>query len=178
MLIRSFLSEKRWPLWNPHAFMGTPLLGNGQISAFTIFAVPVYLFNSLAGHFGEAFLKLLVAGIGMYFLSRSSELGRSASLVSGIVLMLSGHMLAWLHFPLSGGFALSPVLLLAVDKLLHCPGMAWFSFTIAGAAMLMLCGQPQTTFVIGLWIIAYSTYRVCRQMRLIRSVLSNCAQPA
>src|SRR5262249_9191208 len=37
-LIATAFQERRWPLWNPYSFMGTPLLGNGQISAFTIFS--------------------------------------------------------------------------------------------------------------------------------------------
>src|SRR5262245_59683913 len=41
-LIATAFHEGRWPLWNPYSFMGSPLLGNGQISAFTIFSIPLH----------------------------------------------------------------------------------------------------------------------------------------
>src|SRR5207249_11962265 len=74
-LIRRAFSEHRWPLWNPYSFMGSPLLGNGQISAFTIFSLPQHFLSAVPNYFGEVFLKLWLAGVGMFFLARTLGLG-------------------------------------------------------------------------------------------------------
>jgi len=158
-LIRTAIYQGRWPLWNPGSFMGTPLLGNGQISAFTIFALPLHLLSPIPAYFLSALLKLSVAGLCMYYFGRARALGRTASLVSGIVFMFSGHMMAWLHFPLSGGLALAPLLLLAAERLLLRTSRLWFCIMTVSVAMLALCGQPQTSFCVGLLLLAYCVYR-------------------
>ena len=164
-LVRSAFSEHHWPLWNPYSFMGSPLLGNGQNSAFTIFSIPLHFFSPIPAHFGEAFLKLCVAGMFMYWLARTLGLGGTASLVAGLTFMLSGHMMAWLHLPLSAGVALAPLLLLGVERLLQKTTRFWFCLTAIGVAMLALCGQPQTTFCVGLLAIAFSMYRLIHHRR-------------
>ncbi len=158
-LIRRAFSEHRWPLWNPYSFMGSPLLGNGQISAFTVFSLPQHFLSAVPNHFGEVFLKLWLAGVGMFFLARTLGLGMTASLVSGLAFMLSGHMMGWLHLPLSAGLALAPALLLAAEHLLTEPTGLWFVVLTISVAMLATCGQPQTTFCVGLLLIAFSTHR-------------------
>src|SRR5437867_10664510 len=83
----------------------------------------------------------------------------SASLVSGLAFMLSGHMMGWLHLPLSAGLALAPALLLAAEHLLTEPTGLWFVVLTISVAMLATCGQPQTTFCVGLLLIAFSAHR-------------------
>src|SRR5438094_4514824 len=83
----------------------------------------------------------------------------SASLVSGLAFMLSGHMMGWLHLPLSACLALAPALLLAAEHLLTEPTGLWFVVLTISVAMLATCGQPQTTFCVGLLLIAFSTHR-------------------
>src|SRR5437867_10495267 len=156
-LIRRAFSEHRWPLWNPYSFMGSPLLGNGEISAFTIFALPQHFLSAVLNHFGVVFLKLWLAGVGRCSLARTLGLGMTASLVSGLAFMLSGHMMGWLHLPLSAGLALAPALLLAAEHLLTKPRVLWFVVLTISVAMLATCGQPQTTFCVGLLLIAFST---------------------
>src|SRR5207247_9796213 len=70
-LIRRAFSEHRWPLWNPYSFMGSPLLGNGQISAFTVFSLPRHSLSALPSYFGAVFLPLWLAGVGTSFLART-----------------------------------------------------------------------------------------------------------
>src|ERR1051326_2334549 len=158
-LIRRAFSEPRWPLWNPYSYMGSALLGNGQISAFTVFSLPQHFLSAVPNHFGEVFLKLWLAGAGTFFLARTLGLGMTGSLVSGLAFMLSGHMMAWLHLPLSAGVALAPVLLLAAEHLLTESTRLWFVVLTIGVAMLATRGQPQTTFCVGLLLIAFSTHR-------------------
>ena len=65
----------------------------------------------------------------------------------------------WLHLPLSAGVALAPVLLLAAEHLLTESTRLWFVVLTIGVAMLATSGQPQTTFCVGLLLIAFSTHR-------------------
>jgi hypothetical protein len=164
-LVRSAFSEHHWPLWNPYSYMGSPLLGNGQISAFTIFSIPLHFLSSIPSHFAEVFLKLCMAGVPMYFLARTLGLGGTASLVAGLTFMLSGHMMAWLHLPLSGGVCLAPLLLLAAERLLRKTTRLWFGLIVVTEAMLAVCGAPQTAFCIGLLLVAFSTYRLLYRWR-------------
>src|SRR5439155_6601230 len=83
----------------------------------------------------------------------------SASLVSGLAFMLSGHMRGWLHLPLSAGLALAPALLLAAEHLLTEATALWFVVLTISVAMLATCGQPPTTFCVGLLLIAFSARR-------------------
>src|SRR5438046_8730925 len=107
-LIRRAFSEHRWPLWNPYSFMGSPLLGNGQISAFTVFSLPQHFLSSVPNHFGEVLLELWSAEAGMFILARTLGLGMTASVLRGLALMSSGHIMGWPHLPIPLSTALTP----------------------------------------------------------------------
>src|SRR4030042_1214157 len=75
------------PLWNPYAYSGSPLLANYQ----TGFFCPYYIFYwFLPGSYSlqlKLLLQLMVAGIGMYLLSRQFKIRPMAALLGAILFM-------------------------------------------------------------------------------------------
>ncbi len=106
------------PLWNPYSLMGLPLAFNWQSASFSLptligYLVPLHLSYSV-----EMFTKLVIAGTGVYLLSRVLAVGPLCSAFAGTVFMLSGPLMGWLGWPLSSvmiwaGWLFAATLLLA-----------------------------------------------------------------
>ena len=143
------LAEGRLPLWNPHLFLGVPLLANPQAAVFypgtLLFAfLPVpqaYALNFL-GH-------LFLGGVGMYgFVRRSvgtvrgpAVLGAAAFVFGGYVSGHAGHInqisaIAWL-----------PLAALALDLGLRGGGLLAVAALVATLALQLLAGHPQQVYM-------------------------------
>jgi hypothetical protein len=97
--LRSELSEGRFPLWNPYVLNGTPFLAN-TVSAplsplhWLLIWLPINLFYEWS-----AFLKLLLAGTGVYFYCRRIGLPPLPSGAGGAFYMLAGYNIFFLLYP-------------------------------------------------------------------------------
>ena len=96
------LGDGRLPLWNPHAFAGTPFLGNMQSALLSPFNAVACVLPLKIGLVLAPVMKMWVAGLSMYWFLRQMALAPLPSLLGALSYMLGGFMVAWLHFPLSG----------------------------------------------------------------------------
>ncbi|MBC8163812.1 MAG: hypothetical protein H7Z42_21600, partial [Roseiflexaceae bacterium] len=105
------------PLWNPYAFSGIPLIGDGQTA---IFYPPNWFFFILPGAAALNYAILLqfsIAGVGMYLCARGFGLRRVPASVAALAFMFGGLMTARVvHLSIMSGVALVPLLLLCVDR--------------------------------------------------------------
>ncbi len=86
------------PLWNPHAFCGTPFAANQQSAVFyppnlLFWLLPLGLAYDLA-----AYLALVLAGLFTWGLCRDLGLSRPASALAALGFVSSGYMVVWLCY--------------------------------------------------------------------------------
>jgi hypothetical protein len=142
---REQVRDGHLPLWNPYSYGGNPLFGDMQTAlvyppTWLAFVLPVddaWTWMSM--------IKLLVAGLGAYFLARRFRAGLGGGLVAGCVYMLSASMIYWLQAPISNVYSLLPWLLLASDRVYRRPGAPRVAALALLAGLAVLGGHPESS---------------------------------
>ena len=113
----ALLRRGELPLWNPYAFSGIPLIGDGQTA---LFYPPSWLFFVLPGGAAlnyDVLLQFGIAGASMYLLGRTMRLARPAALVGALTYMFCGFITARVvHLSIQSGAALVPLVFLCVER--------------------------------------------------------------
>jgi hypothetical protein len=150
----------RWPFWNPHAYAGSPLLGNSQSAVFDPLCLPYLLFPRVdQGTVWVALLRMLVGSLGAFLLAR--ELGRSAcaSALAGLVFGCGGFMVVWLLYPHTSSAAWLGFAMWAGERLARrfTPGaLAGLAGTLA---LSCVGGHVEAAFFVALAVSAYYLLR-------------------
>jgi hypothetical protein len=142
---REQVRDGHLPLWNPYSYGGNPLLGDMQTAlayppTWLTFALPVDHAWSWT-----CMLKLLVAGLGAYFLARRFRAGLGGGLVAGGAYMLSASMIYWVQASISNVYSLLPWLLVASDRLYRRPGAPRVAALALVAGLVVLGGHPESS---------------------------------
>jgi hypothetical protein len=144
-LVADITAQGRLPLWNPYAFSGIPLLGDGQTA---IFYPPNWLFWLLPPAHALTVVVLLqfsLAGAGMFAYVRSLRLSRLAAFVAALAFMFNGFLVARVvHLSIMAGAALIPALFWGFERLLQRPSLRSFALAAALVCVQALAGHPQT----------------------------------
>lgn len=143
------LREGSLPLWNPHAFCGTPFMAQPESAVFyppnLLFAV-LPLGAALNASMG---LHLGWCGLGAYVLARVAGVRPSCALMAGLVYMF-GAPTALQFYPghLSNLCVMSwtPWVLACVHRIGAPSGKAWAAGGAAALACQILAGHPQYLF--------------------------------
>lgn len=151
------------PLWNPLIYCGAPGLGNPQAGVLdpqVWFLIAGEAVGGLAGfHLAlnwAALLRLLIAGVGAYFLARRLGLGWRGGTLAGISFQFSGYLVLWLNFPLGHVPPFLPWILYHIEGLLArgttspWPRIRAFVGAAACMCLAILGGHPETSFFVGL----------------------------
>jgi hypothetical protein len=140
------------PWWNPYSGVGMPLAGEYQPAAFFL---PFILLAGL--HNGPLLLKLVlqvVGGVSMTSLLATVGLAAPAALVGGILYELNGTF-AWFGDSPILPIAFIPLALLGVEGARRG---RWRTLAVA-ISYLVLAGFPETAFLGGLLVLAWSALR-------------------
>jgi hypothetical protein len=108
VLVRDGLLHARWPVWNPYAFGGSPLMANGQsapLSPFTLVTLP---FPPGYGFSLMLLLKFWVAGTGTALFVRRLRVAWLPAILGGLAFATSAFMVSWLGYPHTAVAALVP----------------------------------------------------------------------
>jgi hypothetical protein len=150
----------RLPFWNPHAFAGSPLLGNSQSAIFDPLSLPYLLFQDpVQASLWVALLRLWLAGIGSWLLARRLGLSLGAAALSGVAYSCGGFMVVWLLYPHTSSAAWLPLVLLAAETLANGRvrrGVAGLALTLAAT---ILGGHVEVAFFSGLGAGLYALAR-------------------
>jgi hypothetical protein len=145
--------EGRFPLWNPHEYMGMPFHGNGQTALLHPFSWPYYFFEPAVVRGPLACFRLWLSASAMYLLLRRWGLAPSAAFLGGVCWMFAPFNIRWLHWPLAHSSLWLPIIVLALDRLILAEGRAAIlrALVVASlaAVMLQLSGHPETQFQAG-----------------------------
>ena len=149
------------PLWNPHAFSGLPLLGDGQTALLYppnwLFLIPG-LSPALALTW-SILLQFSIAALGTYGFARTIGLDQVPAFVSAITYAFGGFMTARIiHLSILSGAALLPVVLFGIERALR-PGphrARWSAFAAVAVGLQLVAGHPQvpvyTMLAVGLCV--------------------------
>ncbi len=137
------LASGAWPLWDPYVGFGQPLLANANAQ---LFYPPTWLNLVMApGNYYTLylFLHLLIAGSGVFLLSRRWGVSSGGSFVAAALWVCSGPLLslgnAWNHL---AGAALVPSVVLAADAAIEARGRRPVLLLAAALALPVLAGSP------------------------------------
>ncbi|HEV2722718.1 MAG TPA: hypothetical protein VG323_22025, partial [Thermoanaerobaculia bacterium] len=137
--VRRLVASGQFPWRNVWAGDGEHLFANPEASLL----FPLTWLRIAMGDRGwvlNAFLKLFLAGLGMWWLARAAtRCDWRAALVAGFVYMTCGYMTVWLLSPHTNVYAMLPWL--AASALTRRP-LATFAF----AALATAGGHPETLF--------------------------------
>lgn len=142
-LVREAWQSLQFPLWNPSAGGGYPLLANGQsaaLSPFRLLGLPLNLGHSMTF---EAALKILLAMTFTYALARR-RLSEAASLVASVAFGFSTFIVVWLHFPHSAVTALLPAVFLSIELLFEKVTIRRTVGLTLAFAVLLVGGHPES----------------------------------
>ena len=89
-LLRAYLAQGQWPLWNPHALTGTPFLAGGQAGLLYPPALLLLWGNPHVAAALYAYLHLALAGLGMFVFGRALRLAPGPACWAGTAYMLGG----------------------------------------------------------------------------------------
>ncbi len=156
------LRQGRLPLWNPHLFMGAPLLANSQVGLFYPLNWPLVWLDAPRQVAWSIGLHVALAGGLMLALARLGlGLPWPGALAAAILFGFGGYLGAQVeHINQLNAAAWLPLLFLLYQQGLHQPRpWRWFLWLAPVVAITLLAGHAQTVFIslfglglYGLWV--------------------------
>lgn len=150
------VAERAWPLWNPYAAFGLPLLADPSYQVlypptWLNLVMPPALYYKLF-----VFFHCLGAAAGVYLLARRWGLSSLASFVGGSVFGASGPLLSAASlFHHYAGAAWMPWVLVALDRLLEAPVLRRAAALGAVASLQVLAGSGDLCLMTAMAAVGY-----------------------
>ena len=154
--IRRMVGRGEIPWINRYAGEGGPLFANPQTAILSPFTWPRLALGT-RGWALTVFMKLLAAGLGMFWFCRTLGQHRTASMISAALFMTAGYTTVWGLHPHTNVFATLPALAAAVVRLLGERNATNTALVILFSALATAGGHPETLFqgVIGIAAFAF-----------------------
>ncbi|MEK9143670.1 MAG: YfhO family protein [Patescibacteria group bacterium] len=159
------------PLWNPYSFSGTPHAANYQTAVFSPVNLLYFVLPFLDAWSVSILLQPLLAGIFMYFLLRSLDRSKEASLIGSIAFMFCGFLTVWMAYGTLGWAVLwLPLLFAAV--VMHVNKRSWWNPVIVslGLAWSFFSGHFQMSVYVLVATVAFIVYQAVRTKRTRASI--------
>ena len=158
------LRQGRLPLWNPHLFMGAPLLANSQVGLFYPLNWPLIWLEAPKQVAWSIAIHIVLAGILMFlFIRHSLRLSWPASFVAAILFAFSGYLGAQVeHINQLNAAVWLPLLFLFYDFGIQREKLRrwfWFFLLAAVVALTLLAGHAQTVFIALFGLGLYALWR-------------------
>lgn len=154
------------PLWNPYNIEGLPLAFNWQSAVFSLPMAVAYLFPLHLAYTVVILAKLVIAGTGAYFLCRVLGLHPLSAAFAGTAFELSGNMLHYSGWAMTGvsawaGWILAAVLLLQRPdhRLRHA------SLLAVCVALAIYGGHPETLAVMTVCLAVFVVVQLALRRR-------------
>jgi hypothetical protein len=176
--VRAAWLDGRWPLWNPLAGCGEPLLANPQSQALQPLVLLALPFPSDVGAGVAGALRTLLAFAFAGLLLRRLGFHPATALWGSLAYGLSGFLQSWLGWPLANVAALTPLLLYAL-LLVEERGRPCDAILLAAATVaVLLGGHPETELHLALFATAFAGSRLLgREGRERWTILRRWAAP-
>jgi hypothetical protein len=148
----------RFPLWVPHAYAGAPFFANPQTALLFPLTWLAWLLPAAPALTLITALKLVAAGLGMYwFLRAGLRVGVPAGLIGALGFECSTTLAGWVGWAFGSSIAVLPLLFGALERARQ-PGRRGVALLAVAVALDVLAGYPQATLhgllVAGAWALA------------------------
>jgi hypothetical protein len=152
------------PLWNPYNLLGIPLAFNWQSGVFSLPTLASYLVPLSYSYTVIVLLKLVIAGAGVYTLCRVLGLRPLASAFAATTFELSGPMLHWYGWAMTGVTAWSGWILVAAILLIRGAHRVRDTIFLAVAiALAVYGGHPEAIIVLSVgFVVFFAVFLVMR----------------
>jgi hypothetical protein len=158
--VREAYAAGQWPLWNPLAGAGEPLLANPQSQAFQPLAWLAFPFPVVSGFGVIAALRVLLALVFTWLLLRRQGISELPALAGSFAFGLGGFLQLWLGWPLSGSAAFLPLLLYAITMVDQRGERRDSVLLVLATACVLLVGHPETGLHVTLLAAAFALARL------------------
>lgn len=148
----------RFPLWMPHAYAGAPFFANPQTALLFPLTWLAWLLPGAPALTLITALRLVVAGLGMYwFLRGGLRVGVPAALIGALGFECSTTLAGWVGWSFGNSIAVLPLLFAALERARQ-PGRRGVALLAGTVALHALAGYPQATLhsllAAGAWALA------------------------
>jgi len=144
------------PLWNPYNVLGAPLAFSWQSGVFSVPVLLSYLAPLHDAYTVIVLAKLLIAGTGVYTLCRVLGMGSLSAAFGGTVFELSGPMLHYSGWAMTGVTCWAGWVLAAAILLVRGGHRLRYSVALAVAVALAIYGgHPESFAVLGVSVVIF-----------------------
>ena len=139
------IAAGRFPFWNPYAYTGAPFFSNPQTATlfpltWLAWALPSTLALTL-----PSLLKLVGAGLAMYWFLRLLAVTPIPAFVGAAGYMLSSTLIAWLPWTFATTMVFVPLLFALVERLARRRQPRDIGLLALAVGLDVLAGYPQAT---------------------------------
>ncbi len=134
----------RFPLWNPHAYAGAPLLGNSQSALLFPFSALTYVLPVRVAFGLAPILKTTTAGLSMYWMLRVLALQPLPALAGALAFMFNGPLIVWLGWPVTNVGIWLPLLVALTERLRQTGIWRYAEWLALVTCIQFLGGHPET----------------------------------
>ncbi|MDQ3707562.1 MAG: YfhO family protein [Chloroflexota bacterium] len=139
------------PLWNPDNMLGAPFIGNAQTGVFNPLNWLFYLWSSPESLVVRAWLKLLLAAMGMYLLARQVLRVRPlGAIIAAVSYALGATMTVWLMLSVADAALWLPWVWWATGRLMSQPSPGRLAALAVVVALSLFSGHMETAFHLAL----------------------------
>jgi hypothetical protein len=160
--VRRQLFSGHLPLWNPYAFAGYPLLGNGQSAPFSPFFLATLFVPLPKQLVAMAGLKLFVALLFTFLAAKREGLSDAAAYFAAVAFAFSVFENVYLFYPLTSVTALLPAAVFSVQLCFDAPGIRSAVLTACVGAAVLAGGHPESALHVALAALAFVSVRRVR----------------
>ena len=145
-LVTDFWRNLQFPLWNPYAGFGAPLIGDVTARPFSIFKIPFFLFPSIYTINFTLVLELTLACIGTYVLCGAFAIPRYARIFAACAYFLCPYLLRNSELNIGTSASMLPILMWTFVRLAQNPSIPRVILTSAACAFFISIGHALSAF--------------------------------
>ena len=166
------LAKGEFPVWNPFCNYGMPTIHDGSSSIFypgkAVFFVRALPYPARYGLYLS--LHILIAALGTYWFSRTLRITRSGSTLAAFSYAFGGAVLfEVVNAPFVVSAAWLPLALCSVWQIFNRWKIKWAISTAFFCSMMILGGDPQMCYHVGLILCAFGIRSTWRNLRRLRA---------
>lgn len=169
---RDAILAGEWPLWNRYSGAGSPLLANQQTAIIHPFTLVGFLLLDIGKGFTyTASIRLFTVLFFTFALLRAMSLSHGAALFGAIAYAFCTFHIIWLLFPLGLATMMLPIALCGVR-------LASFPLLVAGLALSVLGGHPESAFWVWFATAAFALFLLTHLVRTLLAFITAAALTA
>lgn len=133
------------PLWNPNMALGSPMIGNDQSAIFYPLNWFFLFLPYQSAILLNVFIKLFIAGFGMFLFIRSLRLNKISAILAGILFMFSGTLIVWQNYPMGDTAVWLPLILFLINQWLNSKKLIYLPLYTLVVALQFFSGHVETS---------------------------------